>query len=116
MTDYFNKARKRMQITQGGTLQDMAVPGKEASFMSQAEAKLVDDPATRVRILAENRFPNLPEKERLSRYRSMPNGEIAYREGDAWFRAMDDGLIGIGADIAGKMLPIAGSVIGSRGG
>ncbi len=69
MTDYFNEARKRMQVTQRGTLQDIAVPGKEASFLAQSEAKMVDDPATRVRILAENRFPDLPEQERLDRYR-----------------------------------------------
>jgi hypothetical protein len=90
--------------------------GKEASFFSQAESYFVDDPSTKIRILAKNRFPDLPEEERVSRY-SMPDGEIAYSENGELYKSMSGGVPEFFAELVGKapaeLGAIAGGAIGS---
>jgi hypothetical protein len=56
--------------------------GAGASFKAHVKSGFVDDPITKMKIFAADRFPDLPEEERMSRYR--------YQKGEFIFKA-DDG-------------------------
>lgn len=64
--------------------------GSGASFLSHLKAGFVDDPITKVRIYASDRFPSLSEKERMERYR-IKNGEVLFKDFDnKWYSESPD--------------------------
>lgn len=59
--------------------------GPGASFVAHVKSGYVDDPITKAKIYAKERFPSLDENERLSRYR-IRNGEVQYKNfDDKWY-------------------------------
>lgn len=52
-----------------------------ADFGTLTKASMVDDPKTKLRIFAKDRFPNLPENEAISRY-GIVDGEVLYVDED----------------------------------
>lgn len=52
-----------------------------ASFSSMAQTGLVDDPTTKMKIFAKQRFPNMPIEDAMKRY-GIHKGEIVYLEDD----------------------------------
>jgi hypothetical protein len=62
--------------------------GPGASFISHVKAGYVDDPVTKAKIYSADRFPEMNESERLSRYR-IQNGEIQYKNFDNKWYAED---------------------------
>jgi hypothetical protein len=59
--------------------------GPGGSFISHVKSGYVDDPVTKVKIYAADRFPDMGETERLSRYR-IRKGEIQYKNfDDKWY-------------------------------
>lgn len=92
-------------------------PDRGAGFLDLAESYRADDPQTRMRILAENRFPDLPEAERLARYRQTPQG-IAYQGDDGqWYLSEPDGFWQgakqFGASALGHIESLGGSTLGA---
>lgn len=64
--------------------------GSGASFWSHLKAGIVDDPITKVKIYAADRFPDLTEDERMKRYRLI-SGEVVFRGMDnKWYSESPD--------------------------
>ncbi|ODB82744.1 hypothetical protein A3193_18520 [Candidatus Thiodiazotropha endoloripes] len=87
-----------------------------AEFLDLAEAYRADDPGTRMRILAENRFPNLSEQQRTQRYRQTPEG-IAYLGNDGkWYLEEPNGFWQGAKQFGASTLAHGESLLGSAGG
>lgn len=92
-----------------------------ASFVALSKAAMVDDPATKARIIAQDLFPN--DKNVMDRF-GMVDGELVYVKDDKLYRAAPGGILGgakgFAANMAGNALPIAGgtagAVMGAAGG
>lgn len=84
-----------------------------AGMSTLTRAAMVDDPATKLRIFAQARFPDDPGAE--NRY-GWFNGEVVYEHNGKLFRDTPAGFTGglkeFGAGLAGKALPIAGGAVG----
>jgi hypothetical protein len=97
--------------------------GHGASFKAHAQAGFIDDPLTKVRIYAADRFPLLPEEEALSRYK-IQDGDVIYKDLDGlWRRETPDllpwkmkrflgDMVGHSPSIA---LGTAGAILGGPG-
>jgi len=107
-------------------------PQKEsASFITNMIAGLADDPQTQIKVYAADRFPGLPEAERLKRY-GTHNGEIVYMGDDgALYRETADTwkekakrfvaktmshLPGIAMGVVGSLAGPGTAAIGAAGG
>ncbi|RLW63579.1 MAG: hypothetical protein B6D73_15170 [gamma proteobacterium symbiont of Stewartia floridana] len=96
--------------------QVQSVPEKGADFMDLAEAYRADDPNTRMRILAENRFPYLTEEERLQRYKQTDEG-IAYLDDDGkWYLSEPNGFWQGAKQFGASTLAHGESLLGGAGG
>ncbi len=85
-------------------------------FFSLTESKFVDDPNTRIKILAENRYPNMSPQEREAKYK-LHNDEIIHQAPNGqWYKTEPDGFFqGVkqfAADTVGKSPTIIGSAVG----
>ena len=59
--------------------------GSGASFWAHLKAGIVDDPITKAKIYAADRFPDLTEDERMKRYR-LVSGEVVFKDMDnKWY-------------------------------
>lgn len=91
-----------------------------ASFLTQVKAGFVDDPQTKMKIYAADRFPNMPESERLSRY-TIVDGEPVFADnsGQMFFETDQTGqgkLKSMAGQNIPRLLPSVGGAIGSLGG
>lgn len=93
-----------------------------ADFRTLTKAASVDDPATKIRIFANDLFPG--DKKAAERF-GIVDGEVVYiGKDEKLYRATPPGFLGsvqeFGANMAGNALPIvggvAGSVLGAPGG
>lgn len=84
-----------------------------ADFGTLTKAAMVDDPTTKLKIFAKARFPNLDEKEALSRY-GIVNGEVYYITDDGKVKSeQPTGVKNTAAGMVADLPAIAGGVIGS---
>jgi len=84
-----------------------------ADFGTLTKAAMVDDPTTKLKIFAKSRFPNLDEKEALSRY-GIVNGEVYYLTDDGKVKSeQPTGVKNLAAGMVADLPAIAGGVIGS---
>lgn len=92
-------------------------PDRGAGFLDLAESYRADDPQTRMRILAENRFPDLPESERMARYRMTPKGPAYLSDDGQWYLSEPDGFVQgakqFGASALGHIESLGGSTAGA---
>lgn len=64
--------------------------GSGASFWAHLKAGIVDDPITKAKIYAADRFPDLTEDERMKRYR-LVGGEVVFKDMDnKWYSESPD--------------------------
>lgn len=83
---------------------------QSAGFGATAKQAMVDDPKTKMRILAADLFPG--EKNAIERF-GMLNGQIMYvGKDDKLYKATPGGVEEFAADVAGNALPIVGGTIG----
>lgn len=65
--------------------------GEGASYWTHVKQGFVDDPFTKVKIYAADRFPELSEDERLDRYSTTKKGEVIYKADDGkWYSEAPD--------------------------
>lgn len=84
-----------------------------AEFGTLTKASMVDDPKTKLRIFAKDRFPNLPENEAISRY-GIVDGEILYVDEDGKVKSeTSSGAKNFGAGMVANTPAIVGGVVGS---
>lgn len=114
------KARVGLQ----GSVMAPVQPGGGASFGALTQSYMVDNPETRIRIFAKNRFPNLKEEDAMSRY-GVVNGDIVYLDTDGQIRkeapgGFWNGVREVGASVLGNLpsavLGTVGAIAGAPGG
>lgn len=92
-----------------------------AGFGTLVKAQTVDDPVTKLKIFAKDRFPKLSEKEALSRY-GIIDGKVVYAGDDGkLYKEEPDGFTGflkdtVGAGTVANALPLAGGAAGAVAG
>ena len=122
--------RENAKRPKGFSLDDLKLANADsdegtADFTTLIKANMVDDPGTKVRIYAKSRFPNLDEKEAVSRY-AVVDGTVLYAADDGkiyredppsftgWLKDnLAAGTIANAPAVAGA---IAGGVAGAAGG
>lgn len=95
--------------------------GGTADFGTLVKANMVDDTATKLKIYAKARFPDLDEKEALSRY-GIVDGHVVYvGKDEKIYREDPPGFAGwakdnLAAGTVANALPIAGAIAGGVAG
>lgn len=102
---------------QGSVMNPVQSESSGAPFTTLAKAAAVDDPETRIRIFAKDRFPKMKEDDALSRY-GVVNGEIVYLDTDGKIKKESpSGFTGfvkeLGAGIVGQAPSVVGSTVGA---
>jgi hypothetical protein len=98
------------------SLSDITVtPSEGASFATLSKAAMVDDPTTKLKIFAADRFPNDPKAH--ERYGIM-NGEVIYAGQDGKIyqetpTGFLGGIKGFAANLVGKSPTIGGGIVGA---
>ncbi len=90
--------------------------GSGASFAAHVWQGFADDPMTKVRVYAKDRFPNLSEEEAAARYKYQ-DGEVLYKADDGkWYSESPDLFHHKAKKSIGAFLPHAPSaVLGAAG-
>ena len=91
-----------------------AVNESPPDFTTQMKSAFVDDPATKLQIIAEDRFPNMTPDDALSRF-FVQGGDIFFIDEQGGLKRMmsADKLDQFGASIVGKSPTIAGGAAGA---
>src|SRR5690242_13364316 len=83
----------------------------KAGFTTMLKAESVDDPKTKLKIFAHERFPNDPNA--VERYALTSDGKVVYVDDDGKiYQETHPGLKSFVAGLGGQAAPIAGGVAG----
>lgn len=109
-SELLSPAQKRMP----GLSDIQITPGKPASFATLTKAAMVDDPKTKLKIFAKDRFPNDPKA--MERY-GILDGEVIYAGEDGKvYQETPKGFMGwakeTAADLVGKSPTLGGATVG----
>jgi len=93
---HFEPTEERTAVVRPGASPGDPIPkftgkgGRGASYWTHTKQGFVDKPFNKVRIYAADRFPELDESERLSRYK-IQDGEVIYKADDnKWYSESPD--------------------------
>jgi hypothetical protein len=94
---------------QGMSLSDIDLANADnnegtADFTTLSKAAMVDDPGTKIRILAKARFPDMPEKEAMSRYGIVEGVPIYLGKDDKIYRETPTGVRGFAKRAAAQVV------------
>jgi hypothetical protein len=103
---------------QGMSLSDIDLANADnnegtADFTTLSKAAMVDDPGTKIRILAKARFPDMPEKDAMSRYGIVEGVPIYLGKDDKIYRETPTGVSGFAKLAAAQVIGHPGETVGS---